>query len=149
MHEVGHTLGLRHNFKGSAHLSLDELNDPVRTREHGMVASVMDYVPTNIVPKGKKQGDYYPTTLGAYDLWAIEYGYKPCSDEELKKIASRSGEPGHAFTTDEDTRGIDSDPLSNRFDLGNDTVAYARQRAQLINDLWPGLEARMAKEGEG
>ena len=42
-----------------------------------MVASVMDYTPANIVPKGWTQGDYYTTTLGPYDIWAIEYGYKP------------------------------------------------------------------------
>jgi hypothetical protein len=149
MHEVGHTLGLRHNFKASTSLSLEDLNDPEKTRESGMVASVMDYSPTNIVPKGKKQGDYYTTTLGPYDMWAIEYGYKSATDAEVKKIAARCGEPGLAFATDEDTRGIDSDPHSNRFDLGNDTVAYAKQQAQLINELWPGLVERVAKEGEG
>ena len=65
-----------------------------------------------------KQGDYYTPTIGPYDMWAIEYGYKPIdansSQEELpelKKIASRSGEPGLAYSTDEDTRGIDPDPL--------------------------------------
>lgn len=149
MHEVGHTLGLRHNFKASANLSLDDLNDPAKTRELGMVGSVMDYSPTNIVPKGKKQGDYYTTTLGPYDMWAIEYGYKTATDAELKKLASRCGEPGLAYSTDEDTRGIDSDPLSNRFDLGNDAVAYAKQQAQLINELWPGLVERVAEDGDG
>src|SRR5439155_483185 len=70
----------------------------------------MDYNPANIVPKGWKQGDYYPTTLGPYDTWAIEYGYKPFSggttgeQSDLKKIASKSGEAALAFATDEDTR---------------------------------------------
>jgi hypothetical protein len=82
-------------------------------------------------------------------MWAIEYGYKAATEAELKKIAARSGEPGLDFATDEDTRGIDSDPLSNRFDLGNDTVAYAKQQAQLIGELWPGLVERVTKEGEG
>ena len=45
---------------------------------------------------------------------------------ELKKIAARSGEPALAYATDEDTRGIDPDPLSNRFDLGKDPIAYAK-----------------------
>jgi hypothetical protein len=59
----------------------------------------MDYSPVNVVPKGWEQGDYYSQTLGPYDYWAIEYGYKPFSGgtqgevAELKKIASRSGEP--------------------------------------------------------
>ena len=70
------------------------------------------------------KGIIFRRTIGPYDMWAIEYGYKPLSGgtegevAELKKIASRSGEPALAYSTDEDTRGIDPDPLSNRFDLG-------------------------------
>jgi len=64
MHEVGHTLGLRHNFKASAYLSLDDIdNNAEKTAETGLTASVMDYAPVHIVPKGKKQGDYYSRTI--------------------------------------------------------------------------------------
>ena len=55
----------------------------------------MDYSPINIAPKGKKQGDYYTTTIGPYDYWAIEYAYKPVEGDEaaeLKKIAARAPE---------------------------------------------------------
>jgi hypothetical protein len=152
MHEVGHTLGLRHNFKGSTYRNLKDINDPAKTREGGMVSSIMDYTPTNIVPKGTPQGDFYPTTIGPYDVWAIEYGYKQVSgseDEELKKIASRSGEPALQYATDEDTMGIlDADPDSNRFDLGDDALEYARQRAELMKQLIPGLVERSVKDGE-
>ncbi|MGC4002409.1 MAG: zinc-dependent metalloprotease [Pirellulales bacterium] len=152
MHEVGHTLGLRHNFKSSTIYNLKELNDVAKTSETGLTGSVMDYTPANIVPKGMKQGDYYSTTVGPYDMWAIEYGYKPFSGDEaaeLKKIAARSGEPLLKYSTDEDTRGIDSDPTSNRFDLGKDPMEYAKQQAKLIGDLWPGLVDRAVKDGEG
>ncbi len=77
MHEVGHSLGLRHNFKASTMLTADQLNDTAITHVKGLVGSVMDYSPINIAPKGKKQGDYYSTTIGPYDYWAIEYAYKP------------------------------------------------------------------------
>jgi len=152
MHEVGHTLGLRHNFKASKWRSLTEMNGDGASG--CLVASVMDYSPTNIVPKGVKQGDYYSTTLGPYDFWAIEYGYKPLSGgtageaAELKKIASRSGEPGLAYATDEDTRGTDPDPDSNRFDLGNDPLEYASNRLKLVKELLPGLVDRMTKDGD-
>jgi len=63
MHEVGHTLGLRHNFKGSAYRSLADFNDVSKTHASGGSTSVMDYIPVNIVPKGKTQGDYYAATL--------------------------------------------------------------------------------------
>jgi len=154
MHEVGHTLGLRHNFKASKMLSLKDVNDSTKTREHGMVGSVMDYNPSNIVSKEWKQGDYYPTTLGPYDYWAIEYGYKPLTGgttgevKELEKIASRSGEPQLAYATDEDTVGSDPDPNSNRFDLGADALEYAKMRAQVVQEIVPELTKRTAEEGE-
>ncbi len=155
MHEVGHTLGLRHNFKASSYLTMEEMNDVEKTSKVGLTASVMDYAPVNISPQGKKQGDYYSTTIGPYDTWAIEYGYKPHSGgtdgevKELQKVAARSGEKGLAYSTDEDTRGIDSDPLSNRFDLGADPIEYAARRAELVSQLWPGLVDRVTKDGEG
>ncbi|MBX3413460.1 MAG: zinc-dependent metalloprotease [Pirellulales bacterium] len=155
MHEVGHTLGLRHNFKSSTIYTLEELNDTEKTKETGLTGSVMDYSPANIMPEGVKQGDYFSTTIGPYDMWAIEYGYKPLSGstesevEELKKIASRAAEPQLAYATDEDTRGIDPDPLSNRFDMGKDPVEYAKLRAKLIAELWPDVVNDVTKDGEG
>ncbi len=152
MHEVGHTLGLRHNFKASTLYQLDELNDTDKTKNTGVTGSVMDYNPANIVPKDVKQGDYFSTTIGPYDMWAIEYGYKVFSGteaDELKKIASRCAEPELAYATDEDTRGIDSDPLSNRYDLGKEPLEFSKRRAKLIGDLWPQLLERAGKDGEG
>jgi hypothetical protein len=150
MHEVGHTLGLRHNFKASKWLGLKDLNDPAKAKD-GIVASVMDYNPTNIVPKGWTQGDYYTTILGPYDYWAIEYGYKPLTGDvasELKKIAAKSGEAQNQYATDEDTRGIDPDPDSNRFDLGSDPLEYAKVRMQLVQELIPGMVDRVTKDGD-
>lgn len=156
MHEVGHTLGLRHNFKASTLYSLADMNDVEKTKETGLTSSVMDYSPANIVPKDLKQGDYYSTTIGPYDMWAIEYGYKPLSATssegelpELKKIAARSGDPNLMYSTDEDTRGIDPDPLSNRFDMGKDPLEFAQQQAKLISGLWSGIVERMVKDGDG
>jgi hypothetical protein len=155
MHEVGHALGLRHNFKASTNLSIGQLNDANYVREHGSVASVMDYIPANMVLDGGAQGDYYPQTIGTYDYWAIEYGYKQLPGGSpggelpyLMKIASRSGEPGLAYASDEDTRSIDPDPLSERFDLGKDPVEFARHRAKLVAQQMPGLVDRVTKEGE-
>jgi hypothetical protein len=155
MHEIGHTLGLRHNFKASTMLTLDEVNDVQKTRDVGLSASVMDYNPTNLSPKDAPQGDYFSTTIGPYDVWAIEYGYKPLSGgtegevAELKKIAARASEPSLAFATDEDTRGIDPDPLSNRFDMGKDPLEYAKVRAKLIAEQWPKVIEESTKEGDG
>ncbi|MFN9375177.1 MAG: zinc-dependent metalloprotease [Planctomycetaceae bacterium] len=153
MHEVGHTLGLRHNFKASSWKTLAEIDNPALAVGEATVASVMDYTPTNIAPKGQKQGLYYTGTLGPYDYWAIEYGYKPImgnEPEELKKIASRCGEPGLDYLTDEDTRGsVDSDPLSNRFDLGKDPLEFARRETKTSSELWAQVVDRAVVDGDG
>lgn len=155
MHEIGHTLGLRHNFKSSTMLSIEEINDTSKTKDVGLTGSVMDYAPANLMPKDMPQGDYFSTTIGPYDYWAIEYGYKPFSGgtegelAELKKIAARGADPQLAYATDEDTRGIDPDPLSNRYDLSKDPIAYAKLRAQLISEQWPKVVEETAKPGEG
>ncbi len=146
MHEVGHTLGLRHNFKASAWKSLDEIND---SEDFSTIASVMDYAPANIVAPGEKQGRYYSRTIGPYDIWAIEYGYKQIAskeEEELKKIASRCNEPGHDYATDEDT--ATSDPLVNRFDLGENTVDFAARQMKIATELIPKVVERSVDEGQ-
>ena len=71
-HEVGHTLGLRHNFRGSSLLTPEELNNTDITHAKGLVTSVMDYIPPNLAPQGMKQGDYFPAVVGPYDRWAIQ-----------------------------------------------------------------------------
>lgn len=152
MHEVGHTLGLRHNFKASAWKTLQEIDDPSRPTSEPTVASVMDYSPTNIAVTGAKQPAYYTNTIGPYDHWAIEYGYKVITGDEpaeLLKIAARSGEPGLDYGTDEDTRRGDPDPLSNRFDLGKDPVAYASRQIKTAQELLPKLLERSVEDGEG
>jgi hypothetical protein len=150
MHEVGHSLGLRHNFKASTMLTADQLNDTSITRVRGMVGSVMDYTPINIAPKGKKQGDFYPTTLGPYDFWAIEYAYKPVMGDEaaeLKKIAARAPEHDLVFATDEDSF-LNDDPYVNRWDLGADPCEFGKSRIALASELLKDLDARVVKDGE-
>jgi hypothetical protein len=154
MHEVGHTLGLRHNFKASTMLANDQLHDIKITREKGLVGSVMDYLGVNLAPRDVKQGDYFTTTIGPYDYWAIEYGYKPLSGgtdgelAELQKIAERGAEKGHDYGTDEDMF-LTADPLTNVFDLGNDVMKFAQDRMLLAEEVLKGLSNRVVDKGEG
>lgn len=152
MHEVGHTLGLRHNFKASAWKTLEQINDRETGKAEGTVASVMDYAPPNISPDKDNQGLYYSQTIGPYDYWAIEYGYKPFNNnenEELKKIAARSTEPALAYSTDEDTRSMDPDPHSARFDLGQDPLVFVRRQMEMTTKSMPDVMERTVKTGEG
>ena len=151
MHEVGHALGLRHNFRASMVYSQAQLNDPDFTRQHGISGSVMEYNAVNLALKGEHQGEYTMTTLGPYDYWAIEYGYKEIAPEheaaELKKIAGRSSEPLLAYATDEDA-AIGIDPGVNQADLGGDPLEFARRRLILARELWDRWQERELKEGE-
>jgi len=143
---------------------MDEINDPEKNRTIGLTASIMDYTPVNISPKGKKQGDYFSRTIGPYDYWAIEYAYKPLPGgtegevAELAKIASRCTDPALQYATDEDANppkpdplvvNPEPDPLVNRFDLSKDPIEFARWRVELINQLMPHLVDRAVEPGEG
>lgn len=149
MHEVGHTLGLRHNFKASTVHPAEKLHDTTLTRKVGLVGSVMDYNPANIAGKGTRQGDYFTTTLGPYDYWAIEYAYRPnASDEDLAKIASRAAEPELIYGTDEDLFAT-SDPLVNQWDMGSDPLKFARDRIALSKEFLPKITDAIVEKGEG
>ncbi len=150
MHEVGHSLGLRHNFKASTMLDADQIQDPAITRVKGMTASVMDYTPLNFAPKGQKQGDFVTTTIGPYDYWAIEYAYKESMGDEsgdLKKIAARAPEHDLVFATDSDLM-MSHDPQVNVYDLGSDPVRFALDRTTLATQLLKELDAKVVKDGE-
>jgi hypothetical protein len=153
-HEVGHALGLRHNFRASTIYTEAQIADPEFTRKHGLAGSVMDYNAWNIALAKEKQGEYVMSTLGPYDYWAIEYAYKPIAAGaeagELAKIAARSSEPQLAFATDEETGvGIEAaDPEVNQRDLGADPLAFAKRRMTLSRELWDRWQARQLPDGE-
>lgn len=145
MHEVGHTLGLRHNFRASRVYGERQIADPEFGRTHALTGSVMEYAPINLARPGEREATPFQTTLGPYDYWAIEYAYRPIEPAqeaaELARIAARSAEPELAYGTDEDNYlGIDPEAL--HFDLGDDPVAYAAKRLEIVRDLLARLEQR-------
>ncbi|CAN5777309.1 zinc-dependent metalloprotease [soil metagenome] len=144
-HEVGHTLGLRHNFKASSLFSLAEINSDAVKGKKPFTGSVMDYNPVNInMETGEIQGDYAMIDIGPYDMWAIEYGYTSASN--LKPILDRVAEPELAYATDEDTGG--PDPLARRYDFGNDPLDYAENQMRLVEYLRSRLLEKFVKDGE-
>ncbi len=145
MHEVGHALGLRHNFRASRVYTEAQLSDPEFTRVHGTTGSVMEYNAINLAAPGRPAVTPFQTMLGPYDYWAIEYAYKPIAaaqeDAELQRIAARSSEPLLAFGSDEDAAfGID--PETIQLDLGADPIAYAAKRLAIARDLFQRQEVR-------
>ncbi len=153
-HEVGHTLGLRHNFHGSTMLKSDELNNTEITHKKGLVGSVMDYNAVNLAPQGVKQGDYYTHKVGPYDEWAIAYGYSispsPNPGQErdmLSKIAGRAPEPDLAYATDEDVYS-DLDPQVRAFDMSGDLLNYSQSQFDNARAMWSRLDQRLPLQGE-
>jgi len=148
-HEVGHTLGLRHNFRASSIYTLEEINSPEVKAKKPFAGSVMDYLPVNIHDweDSARQGDYGLIDIGPYDRWAIEYGYT-LSDgaEELKAILSRASQPELTYATDEDTIG--PDPLARRYDFAADPINYARRQMELARFHRARLIDQFVKEGQ-
>lgn len=143
-HEIGHVLGLRHNFKGSTLLDLKDVHNTEITSTKGLSSSVMDYLTVNLAPPGGVQGDFYETIVGPYDIFAIRYGYTPISGAEtpedelpaLNEIAHEGPlNPEYAYGTDEDTYGNSPDPYANTYDLSRDPLGYAEWRIQIAREL--------------
>lgn len=159
MHEVGHTLGLRHNFKSSSGVPNARLTDTSFTRLNGVTVSVMDYAPANIASDHARQGHFYNREVGSYDVWAIKYGYIPISGAttaeaeipELRRMASESADPLHTFGTDEDNwlGPYAVDPQTSAWELGEDPVKWAADRVALVTRAEPALEGRLIHPGEG
>lgn len=157
-HEVGHTLGLRHNFKASSAYAAGQLQDGDFQAQHGLSGSIMDYLPVHLTADGKPPAQYFQTALGPYDYWAIEYAYAPYdpqSDiseaEMLARIARRAAEPALRFGTDEDAFGNSSrgiDPTCSLWDLGRDPLAFYRLRLDLTRQLWENLVDKFDQPGE-
>lgn len=150
MHEVGHALGLRHNFRASRAYTEAQLSDPEFTRAFGTTASVMEYNAVNLPRPGQTGGMPFQSTLGPYDYWAIEYAYKPlvsapgseAERAELLAIAARSTDPLLAYGTDEDS-AFGLDPETLQLDLGSDPVAFASKRLDIARDLFKRQESRV------
>ena len=122
MHEVGHTLGLQHNFRSSASTPVAKLQDAGWAAENGVYSSVMEYPSVNIAPKGKQTGPYYTPGIGSYDRWAISYGYTP-DDSRAQALARQVANPRHLYGTNAESGGPGAlDPTINPYDLGDDPL---------------------------
>ncbi len=89
-HEVGHTLGLLHNFGSSSTVPVEKLRDKNYLQENGHCPSIMDYARFNYIaqPEDKIPADLLMPRIGVYDKWAIEWGYRwfpPFKSEDEEK----------------------------------------------------------------
>jgi hypothetical protein len=156
-HEVGHTLGLRHNFLSSGSTPFDKLNDKAVVKQIGMTGSVMDYAGANVAANRADQGYYYGVGVGTCDKWVIKWGYSKVEGDtpeaqkkHLDEIASQSWKKQNLYGTDEDAYPAQAlDPRINVWDLSDDPLAWAAERMTVCNDLLQNgkLEDRVVADG--
>lgn len=146
-HEIGHTIGLRHNMGASNATPVEKLRDKKWVEANGHTVSIMDYArfnyvaqpEDNISPKG-----IYPR-IGSYDKWAVQwgYGYYPNAKDEFEeeKILAK-------LTTDSlaanpklwfGGEGKDEDPRSQREDIGDDAVKASDYGIKNLKRVVPNL----------
>ncbi len=141
-HEVGHTLGLRHNMGSSSKTPVEKLRDKAWVEAHGHTASIMDYARFNYVAQPEDnigEVGLFPR-IGDYDMWAIQWGYKSSfttDEKEDKKIVNKwiidslRSNPRLWFGTETNP----FDPRSQTEDLGDNSMkatAYGIKNLQRI-----------------
>uniref|UniRef100_A0A6T6CMA4 EcxA zinc-binding domain-containing protein n=1 Tax=Compsopogon caeruleus TaxID=31354 RepID=A0A6T6CMA4_9RHOD len=149
-HEVGHALGLRHNFRASASVPFEKLTDADYVARNGFSTSVMDYIHPVFFPPETGQTFHFSPAIGPYDKHAIRYGYAPVTDSaELRKIAQEGIEKGLHFSTDEDDpTPTGSDPFSSMWDLSDDPLSYFELEIKNVKHMLPILFSRAVSSGE-
>lgn len=130
-HEVGHTLGLRHNFGASSTVPVENLRDKEWVAKYGHTPSIMDYARFNYVAQpgdGITRDGIFPR-INDYDVWAIEWGYRPMQGATTAKEDHKLLEPivaqrlnGNPRLWWGDGEGFRGDPRRQTEDLGDDAV---------------------------
>jgi hypothetical protein len=156
-HEVGHTLGLTHNFGASSTVPVEKLRDREWLEIHGHTPSIMDYARFNYVaqPEDSVGERGLISRIGAYDLWAIEWGYRWYADlkspEEEKPVLNQ-----WIVAKMEDDRALwfgsefsSDDPRTQTEDLGNNAMKAGEYGIRNLKRVIANLMDWTYKENEG
>nr|WP_249665354.1 zinc-dependent metalloprotease [Mucilaginibacter sp. Bleaf8] len=155
-HEIGHTLGLKHNMGASAAFPVDSLRSPSFTKRMGGTApSIMDYARFNYVAQPGDGVTNITPKIGVYDKYAIAWGYRwlPVEDahEEVpvlrKWIDQHAHDPLYRYGEQQASTNI-IDPRSQSEDLGDDAVKASRYGLANLKRLIPQIAVWSANEGE-
>lgn len=146
-HEVGHTLGLRHNFGSSHTVPVEKLRDKVWVEANGHTPSIMDYARFNYVAQpedGITRAGIFPR-IGIYDKWSIEWGYRwlPQFQTPEDEVAFSNQSIIEKLKTDvRYTFGTESDPNDPRNqseDLGDDSMLASQYGIKNLKRIVPQI----------
>lgn len=147
-HEIGHTLGLRHNFGASATVPVDSLRSNDYLTKYGFCPSIMDYARFNYVAQPEDHIDIknlFPR-INYYDKWAIEWGYKPNykatdaeSDRYLLNRATSEKLSANPNLNWYDGEGMRNDPRRQTEDLGDDAAKANTLGIENLKRIVPNL----------
>lgn len=156
-HEIGHTLGLLHNFRASTTIPVDSLRSASFTKRYGTTPSVMDYARYNYVAQPEDKGVYLlPPALGVYDEYAIAWGYKPIytaqkPQDELsilnQWIREKEHNPMYLYGPQYFFGSVD--PSCQSEDLGDDAVKAGTYGIQNLKYIAKHLPLWCVSEGKG
>lgn len=153
-HEVGHTLGLPHNFGSSVAYPVDSLRSAAFTKRMGGTApSIMDYARFNYIAQPGDEGVVLYPGVGEYDKWAIKWGYSwfdnQTPEEEAKTLnkwtIERAGNPNYFYGQQ---TGNPIDPRSQSEDLGDDAVKASQYGIANLKRILPNIEKWTYEEGK-
>ncbi|WP_370539282.1 zinc-dependent metalloprotease [Algoriphagus sp. AK58] len=143
-HEVGHTLGLPHNFASSVAYPVEKLRDAAFTKEFGTAPSIMDYARFNYIAQPEDTGVSLMPDVGPYDKYAIMWGYRPILDaktpeDELptldKWIVEKKGDPMYRYGR----QGNNYDPTTQSEDLGDNAMLASEYGIKNLKRIVPNL----------
>ncbi|MFA6820180.1 MAG: zinc-dependent metalloprotease [Bacteroidaceae bacterium] len=148
-HEIGHTLGLRHNFGSSSTVPVEKLRDKAWVAVHGHTPSIMDYARFNYVAQPEdsmSENELFPR-INDYDKWAIQWGYSPiwkATDSEsdrffLSQITTDSLHANRRLWWG-DGEGYRKDPRRQTEDLGDDAVKASEYGIRNLKAEIPHLQ---------
>jgi hypothetical protein len=153
-HEVGHTLGLPHNFGSSFAYPVDSLRSATFTKKSGTAPSIMDYARFNYIAQPEDKGVSLMPDVGEYDKYAVMWGYKyipeaKTSQEEKailnKWILEKANNPVYFYGRQ---TGNPQDPRSQSEDLGNDAMKASTYGVANLKRIIPNLIEWTKEEGK-
>ncbi|MBP4142385.1 zinc-dependent metalloprotease [Flavobacterium sp. P4023] len=152
-HEVGHTLGLRHNMGASSATPVEKLRDKDFVAKNGHTSSIMDYARFNYVAQPEDGvTDFFPK-IGDYDKWAIKWGYsyfeEAKSEKEEKTILNEMTK--EAYKNNRLWFGTESSPYDPRYqteDIGDNAMRASEYGIKNLKRILPNLIEWSSEKGE-